>query len=213
MTKQPRGSSRSGPSVAQQLQQIAQLGQTGNLTKAATQCQKFLQRYPDQAEAWHLLSLICLQQGQAELALAHIQRAIDLDPNGAEFHSHAGVVQCSLGNLAAGIACYQRALSLQPSSHTRFNLGLAFQKLGQLEAAEQTYRMLVADQPNYSAAYQQLGNIQQQRQQFLSAIHSYQQALQHQPQVAATWCNLAVAFQTIGDSEAYFTMIRRSLSW
>ncbi|MBF2049284.1 MAG: TIGR03032 family protein [Elainella sp. C42_A2020_010] len=211
MTKQPRGSSRSEPSVAQQLQQIAQLGQSGNLTKAATQCQKFLQRYPDQAEAWHLLSLICLQRGQVESALSHIQRAIDLDPDGAEFHSQAGVVQCSLGNLAAGIACYQRALSLKPSSHTRFNLGLAFQKLGQLEAAEQTYRTLVADQPSYSAAYQQLGNIQQQQQQFLSAIHYYQQALQHQPQVAATWCNLAVAFQAIGDISQAQTAFQRAL--
>lgn len=188
--------------VAQQLQRITQLGQAGNLTEAAAQCQQFLKRQPNNSQALHLLSVISLQQGQPEQALAHIQRAIKLDSKVADFHSHAGVIHCTLGNFEAGIACYQKALVLQPHSvHTRFNLALALQKLGQLEAAEQIYLALVTDQPEYVAAYQHLGNLYQQREQFSTAILYYQQAIQRQPQLAAAWCNLAVAWQATGETQ------------
>jgi uncharacterized protein (TIGR03032 family) len=206
------GSSRKQPSMAQQLQEIAQLGQSGNLAQAVTACKRVLKRHPNQAQAWHLLSIIYLQQGRSDLALAPIKRAISLAPDCADFHSQAGVIQCSLGNFNAGIACYQQALLLQPSAHIRFNLGLALHKSGQLEAAEQTYLALVADYPDYSAAYQQLGNLYQQRQQFLNAISYYKQAIQQQPQLASAWCNLAVAFQAIGEIQQAQTAFQQALN-
>jgi uncharacterized protein (TIGR03032 family) len=206
------GSSRTQSLIAQQLQQIIQLGQSGHFAQAITACERFLKRHPDHAQAWHLLSVIYVQQGQPDRALVPIQRAISLAPDCADFHSQAGVIQCSLGNLDAGMACYQQALSLQPSAHTRFNLGLALHKSGQLDAAEQTYLALVADHPSYGAAHQQLGNLYQQRQQFLIAIRHYKQAIQQQPQLASAWCNLAVAFQAIGEIQQAQTAFQQALT-
>jgi uncharacterized protein (TIGR03032 family) len=196
MAKRPQSTA----ALRNQLQQIAQLGQTGKLAESATQCQQLLKRYPNYAPAWHLFSVICLQQGQAELALQQIQRALDLDPHQADFYSQAGVVHCNLGDLETGITCYQKALTLQPSAHIRFNLGLALQKAGRLTEAEQTYLNLIADHPTYAVAHQHLGNLYQQQAQPTVAIRYYQQALQHQPN-ATTWCNLGVALQTIGEIE------------
>ncbi|MFM7427743.1 MAG: tetratricopeptide repeat protein, partial [Elainella sp.] len=71
----PRSSRRSasssgfGDSVQQTLQRISQLGQSGKLAEAEQQCRKLLQQHPNQADAWHLLSVICLQQGQPEQGL------------------------------------------------------------------------------------------------------------------------------------------------
>lgn len=210
--KRLRGSPKpSFPNLDRALQQITRLGQTGNLTEAAAQCQQLAEQYPENGQVWYLFSLVCLQQGQAELALAHIQRSIDLIPDRADFHSQAGVIFCHLGNLDAGIACYRRALSLQPLAHTRFNLGLALQKQGDLDAAEQVYLELLTDQPNYAAAHQHLGNLYQQRQQFPIAITHYQQAIQHQPQMAEAWCNLGVALQAIGETQQAIQSYQQAL--
>lgn len=188
--------------LTQTLQRITQLGQAGNLSAAETGCQKLLQQHPDAAAAWHLLSLICLQQRKPEQALSHIQRAIELDPNQPDFHSQSGVVYSNLGKLETGIECYEKALALQPNLiHTRFNLGLAYQKLNQLDLAEQTYSTLIAQQPNYAAAHLHLGNLYQQRCQFTAAIAAYQQAVQHQPKLTAAWGNLGVAWQAIGETK------------
>ncbi|MBF2073360.1 MAG: TIGR03032 family protein [Synechococcales cyanobacterium C42_A2020_086] len=182
------------------LQQIAQLGQAGQFIAAASLCQQVLQQHPTSAQAWHLMSLIHLQQGQIQLALDHIERAIALDPQVAEFHSHAGVIRCSLGDLETGLVCYQQALALQPDSlPTRYNLGLALQKAGRWEDAMQVYLLLIAQQPTYAAAHYQLGNVCQQQHNLSAAIAHYRQAIQLQPQLAEAWYNLGVALQSLGE--------------
>jgi uncharacterized protein (TIGR03032 family) len=187
----------SSSSLQQQLNQIVELGQSGKLSEAAVRCQQLLKRHPNYAPAWHLLSVISLQQGQAESALTQIQQAIDLQPQ-ANFYSQAGVIHCYLDDLEAGIACYRQSLSLHPSPHTRFNLGLALQKAGQLAEAEQTYLHLLATHADYAAAHLHLGNLYQQQGQLTKAISCYQQALLYQP-TAAAWSNLGVAMQTLGE--------------
>ncbi len=200
------------PALQDQLQQITHLGQSGHLAVATTQCQQFLQQHPQNAQAWYLLSVICIQQGQPQLALEPIQKALQLSPHQAEFLSHAGIVQCGLGEFQTGIDYYQQALHLQPElEHTRFNLGLALEKTGQLAAAEQTYQALIAQQPQYAPAYLHLGNLYQQQKRFTTAIAAYRQAIQHQPQLAAAWCNLGVALQAIAETASAQTAFQQAL--
>lgn len=200
-------------SLEQTLQQITQLGKSGNLSTAAAKCQQILKQHPDVAQAWYLMSMICLQQKQAPEALAHIQRAIDLDAANAEFYSQAGVIHCHLGALATGIDCYQKALALQPQlDHTRFNLGFALQKMERLAEAATVYLELIGHQPHYPMAYQQLGNVYQQLEQFSTAISYYQKAVQQQPQLAPAWCNLGVALQNIGETQQAQQAFQRALA-
>ncbi|MCU0525029.1 MAG: tetratricopeptide repeat protein, partial [Elainella sp. Prado103] len=185
------------------LQQIAQLGQSGDLQTAAQRCQQFLQQHPQDATAWHLLSVIRSQQQQWQLALEPIEIALQLVPDRADFLSQAGVVYCGMGQLKRGIAAYQQALQLQPAlHHTRFNLGLAWQKLGKIHRAEAAYQDLLDRQPEHAPARLQLGNLAQQQKQFLKAIEHYRQAIQQDAQLTTAWCNLGVALQAIGDLES-----------
>ncbi|MEP1080014.1 TIGR03032 family protein [Leptolyngbya sp. PL-A3] len=164
------------------LTQAAQLGQTGQPVAAATLCQQVLQQYPDSAQAWHLLGLSVLQQGQPQNALNHIKQAIALDPSIPIFHTHAGVAHCSLGELEQGITCYQNALALQPQAvEARYNLAIALQKLNRLDEARSAYFQVLVQQPQHVMAHYQLGKLCQQQQQTAEAIAHYQQALALDP--------------------------------
>jgi uncharacterized protein (TIGR03032 family) len=201
------------PEIDQALNQAAQLGQTGQLDRAATLCQQILQRYPQTAQAWHLLGLCSLQQGQHAVALAHLEKAIALEPNKAEFHNHAGVVHYQLGNFEAGISCYQQALVLQPQSiDTRYNLALGLQKLGRLDEAIQEYRQLIAQQPHHAPALYQLGNIFQQQDRFVEAIAHYRQTIAIQPQHAQAWYSLGVALQAQGEATNALAAYQQALT-
>lgn len=195
------------------MREIAQLGQAGDLTMSAQRCQQFLQQHPQNADGWHLLSVIRFQQQQWQPALEYIQTALQLAPDRAEFLSQAGVVLCSMGRVSDGMESYQQALVLQPDlSHTRFNLGLALQKQGQFDRAQQTYRELLDRQPDYALAHLQLGNIAQQQKQFFIAIDHYRQAVAQTPHLTIAWCNLGVALQAIGDLEAAQAAFQTALS-
>lgn len=208
----PRSSHSPDP-IEGQLQQIAQLGQSGKIAEAEQQCQRLVQQFPKAARGWDLLGLIALQQGQFQEALNYVERAIELSPDRAEFYDHKGVVCCSLGDLEAGIAAYQQALALHPQAvHTRYNLGLAWQKLGQWDQALQTYQSLIAQHPTHALAHYQLGNLLQQQQQFSASITHYQQAVQHQPPYAEAWYNLGVAFQQIGEWQQAYQSYQQALA-
>ena len=193
-----------------QLDQIAALGQAGQLTEAARRCDLLLAKHPN-APVWNLRSLISLQQGEGQQALLQIQRAIALAPEAA-FYAQAGVIYCSLGDLETGIQRYQQALSRQPNlHHTRFNLGLALQKQGNLTKAEQSYLVLLSDCPDYAPAYLQLGNLTQQQSRLMAAIDYYRQAIRLAPGAAA-WCNLGVALQAVGEVQQAETAFGQAIA-
>ena len=76
-----------------------------------------------EAEAYLASSL--LKTWRADIALPHILRALDAEPDNALFHVIAGDVQAGLGNLAAAERHFRRAPLLNPQ------LGLAWHRLGQ----------------------------------------------------------------------------------
>jgi uncharacterized protein (TIGR03032 family) len=193
-------SQKKAPNVDQILSHIAQLGQSGQLKNAEKQCQQLLRQHPTVARGWDMLGLIALQQGHPQTALQHIEKAIALDAQQADFHDHAGVAHCNVGDFVGGIACYQEALRLSPHTvHVQYNLGLAQSKSGQYEAALQTLLNLIAKQPNHAPAHYQIGNIYQQQRNLQAAIDHYRQAVQHYPQYAEAWYNLGVTFQEISE--------------
>jgi tetratricopeptide (TPR) repeat protein len=65
--------------------------------------------------------LLALQQGKFAEALAWFQQAIEQDAQQPALHVNAGIAHCRLGDLAQGIAAYERAMAPTPatSTHTR----------------------------------------------------------------------------------------------
>lgn len=194
-------------------QRIAQLGESGKLSEAASLGQQVVQQYPQVAKVWDFMGLIALQQGQLQEAVGYAKRAIDLDPGCAEFYDHAGVIACRLGEYESGVMAYRQALDRNPTSvQIRYNLGLALAKLGRLPEAIDTFLGLVAHAPSALAHYQ-LGNLYQQQQDFSTAIDHYQRAIDLQPQHAEAWYNLGVTVQQQGDLHRALQAYQQALQY
>ena len=100
-------------------------------TGAEAFCRQALALQPENAQALHLLGLICSGRGEQEMALNWIERAVEADPLAAEFRTNQGVVLERLGRTDEAVAAYRLALEISPDlTDAHVNLGNALSKLG-----------------------------------------------------------------------------------
>jgi len=88
--------------------------QHGRLGIAEQIYRRILQDQPNHADAIHLLGVIAGQMGDHGAAIEHIQRAIALQGNECLFHNNLGEAYNALCRIPEALACYRRALELNP---------------------------------------------------------------------------------------------------
>jgi tetratricopeptide (TPR) repeat protein len=127
------------------------------------------------------------QAGEWQGAIAYYEQAIGLQPDWAEAHYHLGQALQHLGHWQGAIACYQAARELQPDS---FEAELAWANVQQSEGT-----LTPEQQVQYAELNYQMGQQYEQERDLRSAIASYQQALQMQPDWAEAREALRLAMQ------------------
>ena len=101
--------------ISERLAIAAQHHQAGRLEDAEEIYRQILAVQPEHADALHLLGVIALQVGQHKAAAEYVERAIRLKGDVAFFHSNLGDVYRKLGKFPEAVACYRRALKLEPN--------------------------------------------------------------------------------------------------
>jgi tetratricopeptide (TPR) repeat protein len=104
--------------MEQQLRNALQLAQAhlqhGNLLQARNICHKIVEVVPNQPGAWHTLGAVELRQGNIEVAIAHLQRALIVRPEHPEYLANMGFALHEQGKLASAGTYYAKALRLAP---------------------------------------------------------------------------------------------------
>ncbi|HEX7645405.1 MAG TPA: sulfotransferase [Burkholderiaceae bacterium] len=118
-----------------------------------------LAQLPDAGQLWKFYAVVLGQLGKDALR-AH-QRAIALLPddstarfNLARYFANAGAASYESGKLVDAIACYSKAVELEPQQFDVLNnLGNALKDLGRLDEAEKSYRAAIAANPECAEAW------------------------------------------------------------
>jgi Flp pilus assembly protein TadD len=92
------------------------------------------------------------------------------------------------------------------------NLGVAYTRLDDLEAAETAYRMVIAIDPESDSAYHNLGNLQSRRGDLLAALSSYGEALKHRRRNPYLHYHRGVAQYRLGDLVGAEESFKRAIS-
>jgi Flp pilus assembly protein TadD len=91
--------------------QLAQLHlQNGNLVQTTTVCHRIVQLVPNQPDAWHMLGVAELRQGNIEVAIQYLQCALKLRPNHPEYLGNMGYALHEKGDLESAETYYQKSL-------------------------------------------------------------------------------------------------------
>ena len=129
--------------------------------KRAEQCYRdSLENEGASADAFKLLALIAMESDRPAAALTHIQAAIDLEPEVAQFHHLLGRIRASLGQMAEAADALRTASNLSGSDRLLIlgDLGLCLEQLQNWDEAEPIYAEILAQDPaNRTALYGKAG--------------------------------------------------------
>ncbi len=157
--------------------------ENGQLGEASAICADIVARDPTNSDALHLLGVIGFQGGAApEQALDLIDRAIELDPEHAQFYNSRGALLYTMGRNGDAELSFRRALTLKSDDSMAWNnLGNALLRLDKVEEAEIAFRQAVITPPVQVAAINNLGLAIKRRGQFEKALICFREALLHDP--------------------------------
>lgn len=105
-----------------------------------------LDNRPDHLEARYSLAKLYMEAGETSLAVAHLDRAILINPRDPRAYNALGILRDQAGEHQAAQALYRTALKRDPQNHSlRNNLGLSLALSGQREEAIEVLAALAVD--------------------------------------------------------------------
>jgi tetratricopeptide (TPR) repeat protein len=150
------------------------------------------------ADALNLLGVLHYERGRNLKALEWLSKAIQMSPKTASFHYNLGLVLVALGRHGEAAPRFEQAGQLDALLQDAFhNLGVARQKLGQVDKAIAAYlkALSLAEEPGtlsgLGEAYLKSGRCEETIRCFERALHLLRRALKLQP-------NDPKAFKSLG---------------
>ena len=112
-----------------------------------------LQKNPGCWMAHYNLGIVLSERREAEQAIDHYRRAVDLRPDYAEAHYNLGRLLVEKGQLDDAIAHYEKAVAINPAdAEAQNNLGVSLFEIGRADDAIAHYRKALEIQPDYAEA-------------------------------------------------------------
>jgi tetratricopeptide (TPR) repeat protein len=156
----------------------------------------------DNADAHLNLGNALLQKGNVDEAIAHFQKALQINPRYADAHNNFGNALSQKGNMDEAIAHYQQALQIDPNDADAYNnLGNALFRKGNADEAIKYYQSALQINPGLALAHLNLGNALFQKGNIDEAITHFQTALQIDPDNADACYNLGNALFQRGNMD------------
>jgi protein O-mannosyl-transferase len=146
------------------------------------------------ANSWtahHNLGNALVTKGRDDEAIAHFQKALEIQPDFAMAHNNLGNALLAKGQTDEAIAHFQKALEIQPDDATAHNnLGNVLLQSGRADDAIHHFEKALAARPDYAWAHYNLGNALLARGRRDEAVAHFQKALEIKPDLVEAQINL-----------------------
>jgi tetratricopeptide (TPR) repeat protein len=151
------------------------------------------------------------QAGRLSQAQVKYRQILELAPKNPDALHLLGLIAHQTGRLEVAVDLISTAVNIKPSASMYYNLGVAYQAQGNMDAAVASYRNALSLQPDYAEAHSNLGAALQVQGRPDAAIESLRRAISFRPDDAGAHSNLGVAFQAQGQLDAAVESFRRAL--
>jgi len=149
--------------------------------------------------AHYNLGIALNDRGDADKAIAHYRRAVELRPSYTEAHYNLARLLAQEGQVDEAIVHYEKVLEINPAdAEAHNNLGATLFVNGRVDEALAHYRKALAIQPDYADASCNLANALLSNGDLDGAIAYYSRCLAASPNQAESQYNLASALFRTG---------------
>lgn len=153
------------------------------------------------AEYYQNLGLAHYGQNQYNLAMSYFSKAIDYEPNDADFIRNIAELARKANQNDYAINFYQKYLKLNPKDTSSWNnLGLLFKQCHDLNKEKECYITSLKIKENYEALHN-LGVLRRMERNIPESIKCFKQALKLKPDSAITLFSLGMSYLTLKQFE------------
>ena len=194
------------------LRQAFGLHQQGRLGDAELLYREVLGRAPNHPDALHFLGVLETQTGRHDVGLAHMERAIAINPRNAPAQYNRANVLRDIGRVEDAIAAYDAALAINPDNIGAWNnRGVALQTLKRHDEAIASYDRAIALKSDYLDAYANRGNTLMDLGRHDEALAAYDRAVALAPNDVPGLYGRANALAKLGRHEEAVAFYDRAL--
>jgi tetratricopeptide (TPR) repeat protein/GT2 family glycosyltransferase len=181
------------PTIAETFENAKKYHKNGHLRHAEYAYRLILQGNPNNHVALYSLGIIAHQNGNNDVAVELISKAIANNPQIPQYYNTLGLILETLGKYEEAVAAYQQAVSSKPDyAEAYHNMAIALQSQKQYVIAVEKCKQAISIKPDYAEAYNTMGYALEQQQQFTGAITNYKQAIQLKPDFAEAYNHIGV---------------------
>ena len=181
LSKPKQSSATQGP-PQEEINQLINLYNQGQLVVAAEQAQALTVQYPEAFIVWNILGAAHNGLGKTVEASAAFKKVTELNPIYADGFNNFGVTLKEQGKLEEALEAYNKALALKPDYADAYNnMGNALKEQGKLEEALEAYNKALSLKPDYADAYNNMGNAFAELGKLEETIEAYNKALSLKP--------------------------------
>jgi tetratricopeptide (TPR) repeat protein len=119
------------------------------LNQAVEQCERVVSIDETAADGWNNLGFLYLAVGRVDDALEATGKAVELDGTNALFRNNLALAQASAGRDEAAFRTFQSTL---PRANAAYNVGVALERVSNLDGALQYYERAIAFDPKLAEA-------------------------------------------------------------
>jgi eukaryotic-like serine/threonine-protein kinase len=192
----------------------------GNLDQAVTALNdavhtdsQFALGYASLGEAFRLKNQVDPNPRWIEQASAMLERAVQLDDRLPAPYVSLGRLHSSLAKHDLALQEFQKALAINPrDSEAIKGMAGAYERMGRIQDAEDSYKHAIALKPDYWDGYNSLGFFYYNQKRYPDAINQFERVIQLTPDNAAAHSNLGGQFQNVGDYQRAEEEFKKSLA-
>jgi tetratricopeptide (TPR) repeat protein len=158
------------------------------------------------------LGILLAKMGRTGEAMAHYQKALEINPNAERSHNNLGVLLAQWGRNNEAIAHLTRALELNPNyAEAHDNLGLLLADMGRTEEALVHYQKALELNPNKARTHYNLGLLLADMGRAEEAMAHFLKAVELNPNYGDAHYHLGVMLTDMGQSEEAVAHFRKAL--
>ena len=185
-----------------EIDNLVNLYSAGKLSEALSMGTALINRQPDNYIVHNILGAINTALDNNKRALAHYDKAIQINPNFAGLHLNKGVSLRKMNHYEWALASYNKALELDPNLvEAHSNMGHTLNILGRREEALASLVKAIKIKPSSSGSYNNLGDVLYNLDRFEDASLNFKKALILNPNLSEADNNLGNVCYQFGDTD------------